>query len=78
MDIEQKVAKKHTVNIVYGESIEIGIDAINRQSSKNSDLDAYVAKILTICKGNITGKLYQMDSISKDGVKIFQKERKSV
>ena len=62
----------------YGESIEIGIDAINRQSSKNSDLDAYVAKILTICKGNITGKLYQMASISKDGVKIFQKERKSV
>lgn len=60
----------------YGESIEIGVDAINRQALESDDLDFYVSHILDICKGNITGKLYQLASISKDGVKIFQKERK--
>ena len=60
----------------YGESIEIGRDAITRQSLDNNNLDTYVERILTTCHGNITGKLYQIASISKDGVNVFQKERK--
>lgn len=60
----------------YGESIQIGMDAINRQSLKEDNLDRYISGILDICNGDITGKLYQLASISKDGVKVFQKERK--
>lgn len=65
-------------NFSYGESIKIGIDAINRQSFENDFLDDYVKNILNTCSGNITGKLYQIASISKDGIKVFQKERKKI
>ncbi len=62
----------------YGESIEIGVDAINRQSSENDSLEDYVKKIQKTCNGNITGKLYQIASISKDGIKVFQKEKRRI
>lgn len=70
-----KIGKK---DFSEGESIEIGIDAINRQAAENGSLDEYVKRIQNTCGGNITGKLYQIASISKDGVKVFQKERKKI
>lgn len=54
-----------------GESINIGIDVLNRCSSPKDNLDDYVGEILSICPGKIIGKLYQIVSISKDGTKIW-------
>ena len=54
-----------------GESINIGVDALNRCSSPKDNLDDYVSGILDVCPGKIIGKLYQIVSISKDGTKIW-------
>lgn len=54
-----------------GESIDIGNDAINRCSSKNDDTNEYVSQVLNVYPGSIVGKLYQIVSISKDGIKIW-------
>lgn len=55
----------------FGESINIGTDALNRCSSSTDNLDDYVRGILDVCPGKIIGKLYQIVSISKDGIKIW-------
>ena len=54
-----------------GESIDIGIDALNRCSSSTDNLDDYVRGILDVCPGKIIGKLYQIVSVSKDGTIIW-------
>lgn len=58
-------------NFSTGENINIGTDALNRCSADNEDIDRYVSKIITVCPGNIVGKLEQIVSISKDGTKIW-------
>lgn len=55
-----------------GESINIGKDAFNRCDSDKENLDNYIKMILKICPGNIIGKLYQIVSISKDGINIWK------
>ncbi len=48
MDIEQKVAKKHIVNIVYGESIEIRGVVCALEYDENMAVFKLVDNILTI------------------------------
>ena len=48
MDIEQKVAKKHIVNIVYGESIEIRGVVCALEYDENMAVFKLVENILTI------------------------------
>lgn len=55
-----------------GETINIGKDAFNRCDSDIEDLDNYIRCILKICPGKIIGKLYQIVSISKDGIVIWK------
>ena len=55
-----------------GESITIGKDALNRCTSDGVNLDDYISKILAVCPGEIVGKLSQIVSFSKDGLKIWE------
>lgn len=55
----------------YGDSINIGVDAFNRCSFLTENIDAHISKIINICPGKIIGKLHQIVSISKDGIKIW-------
>ena len=48
MDIEQKVAKKHIVNLVYGESIEIRGVVCALEYDENMAVFKLVDNILTI------------------------------
>lgn len=58
-------------NFSMGESISIGHDAFNRCSADPDKLHDYVSKILSVCPGDIVGKLHQIVSFSKDGLKIW-------
>lgn len=50
-----------------GQNISIGNDAVNRCTTNNTDIDTHVSKILSVCPGNVIGKLEQIVSFSKDG-----------
>lgn len=64
--IDNKIFRK-------GESIEIGVDSINRGiNSSKTELEKYVKKVLDICPGNITGELTQICAFSKKGFEIYE------
>ena len=62
MDIEQKVAKKHTVNIVYGESIEIVGVVCALEYDENIAVFKLADNIITIHGSGFDIKALDIDS----------------
>lgn len=62
MDIEQKVAKKHVVNIVYGESVEIRGIVCALEYDENIAIFKLVDNVLTIHGSGFDIKALDIDS----------------